>query len=1091
MAFDNSANFVFTGTTQTWSKPPNISSAYFIVKGAGGGGSAASTGGGGAYVFSNFNYLQPDISYNVAINVGGGGKAPYTDSDEILHGGPGGKSVGAIQDPSSNYYNKSNGGDGTVASGEASGGGGGMTSVLFMDNFGRNIIKIIAGGGGGGGISVDGKGGDGFTIGVTGSGFGGGEGGNTYSAIDPPNPEFSPGNPGIGGMAGGVNGYNYIDSSNNGVYAFIGGGGGNGGSFAGGGGGGGYGGGAGGKKGGGGGGGSYSSILARNIFIAGGGGVGGSIGQDAGGGSVRILWNSQPPPNPPPIIGMLMLNAQHTSRSSYTAPTILPLSANIKKYQVTTSPITFSNQGVIGPDNELYIIADDGRIYSFDHAFNYLWSYVSTLGTFKGTPAITNNGIIYIASASNGQNYFSAIIDTAGAGGGGEPAIKWTFPINGQSAVSPITDPSGAIYFGTDSGAIYALNDFNLIPTSIWTPPYQSPDNNPVTNPLVFNNDYKKICYTTSNTINSSLHVIDVSKNILPIKTSWSPILFPSEICNMPSIDQNGIIYLSTNLNNVYAYDISGGEQKWQVPINDTGLSNIAIDNNKQIYLTSKSAFNLIDSSKGLLGWSYTFNSSNVFGVNSTPTIDTSNNVYFGAFDGSNNYLYSINGATRMFNWRYKTLYGGAIGNIPMISNNQNIYFGASDGYVYDLSGNGTVTLTQPIMPMHMMNPRHTGITAYNGPATTPTLSWSTSFPATNLYVSPSIAIAANGTLYIGSNDGYVYALEPSGNRKWRTRVNNTINGAFTSPNSMYTTPAIGNNGTIYIGSNEGCLFALEPTLGNIKWKYNAGYPLQSSPIIDTNGHLYFGAGQSVFSIGDAVDHAFLRWLTPFYTNGHVNSSPALGQNGFLYFGSDDGYLYAVNSLTGLEQWKKNLSLPDTIITHPIYTSATVDASNNVIIGNGSYMDGSLNYLDGLSGDILWQNSYGEQDGPFYNTVAVNGDTIYLTNIAYVYAIDRLTGNQIWKYFSQNCYYTSPVIDASGIIYVAAINTSVYEKSNHATILAIEDLGASAVDYWPPYDSGVAYERFAPPVIGNNRTIYISSSSNINSNAGNKVYAIK
>jgi outer membrane protein assembly factor BamB len=1086
MAFDNSANFVFTGTTQTWEKPDNITSVYFIVNGAGGGGSATSRGGGGAYVFSNFNYLDPNSSYDVAINIGGGGKAPYTDSDGILRGGPGGKTVGGI----TNAIN-SNGGDGVMVNGQASGGGGGMTSVLFMDTLGRNVIKIIAGGGGGGGIIVGSKGGDGFTIGVTGSGLGGGQGGNTNSAIDPPDPDFPPGNAGLGGITGGVNGYNYIDSSNNGVYTFIGGGGGNGGSFAGGGGGGGYGGAAGGKKGGGGGGGSYASFQARNIFIAGGGGFGGNIGQDASGGSVRILWNSQAPPNPPPVLGMLMLNSQHTSRSSYTAPTILPSSTNIKKYQVTTSPITFSNQGVIGPDNELYIIADDGTMYNFDHAFNYIWSYVSTLGTFKGTPAITNNGTIYIAGSSTSQNYFSAIIDTGGEGGGGLPAIKWTFPINGQSAFSPITDLSGIIYFGTTSGKIYALKDYNLTPTTIW-PPYQSPDNNPISNPMIFDNNYSKLFYTTSTTVNSSLYAIDISKNISPINTSWSPVLFPNEICNTPSIDENDIIYLSTSLNKVYAYDISNGEQKWQVVVNDTGLSNIAIDNNKQIYLTSKTAFHVIDSSNGLLGWTYAINSTNVFGVNSTPTIDTSNNVYFGAFDGSDNYLYSINGATRTFNWKYKTLYGGAIGNIPMISNNQNIYFGASDGYVYDLSGNGPNTSTQPIMPMHMMNPRHTGITSYYGPTTTPTLSWSTSFAATNLFVSPSIAIALNGTLYIGSNDGYVYALNPSGSIKWQIRVNNTDNNnLFTSPNSMYTTPAIGNNGTIYIGSNEGYLFALEPTLGNLKWKYNAGYPLQSSPIIDTNGNLYFGAGQSVFSIGDAGDHGYSRWLNPFYTNGHVNSSPALGQNGFLYFGSDDGYLYAVNSLTGLEKWKQNLSLPDTIITHPIYTSATIDIYNNVIIGNGSYMDGSLNYLDGITGNILWQKSYGEQDGPFYNTVAVNGDTIYLCNIAYVYAIDRLTGNKKWEYFSENCYYTSPVIDASGIIYVAAINTKIYDRSNHASILAIQDLGASAVNYWPPYYSDSAYERFAPPVIGSNRTIYISSSSNINSNAGNKVYAIK
>ena len=106
MAFDNSANFSYTGTSQTWVKPIDIAAVYFIVKGAGGSGSSTSRGGGGAYVFSNINYLSPDVSYNVEINVGGGGKAPYTDSSGILQGGPGGKSVGGIPGETN-----SNGGD--------------------------------------------------------------------------------------------------------------------------------------------------------------------------------------------------------------------------------------------------------------------------------------------------------------------------------------------------------------------------------------------------------------------------------------------------------------------------------------------------------------------------------------------------------------------------------------------------------------------------------------------------------------------------------------------------------------------------------------------------------------------------------------------------------------------------------------------------------------------------------------------------------------------------------------------------------------------------------------------------------------------
>ena len=1083
MAFDNSANFSFTGTSQNWVKPKNISNVYFIVKGAGGSGSTTNSGGGGAYVFSNYNYLNFDISYNVEINIGCGAKAPYTDSEGILQGGPGGLSVGGLKDTNGNYLKNSNGGTGTVKNGLQSGGGGGMTSIIYMDTSGNNVIKIIAGGGGGGGTNTGGKGGDSFKIGVTGSGLGGGQGGNTFSEVDPPNPAFPPGNAGLGGIVGGVNGYNYVDTSLNGLYTYIGGGGGGGGSFAGGGGGGGYGGGAGGTYGGGGGGGSYASLSARNVFIAGAGGKGGNSGQDAVNGSVRILWNSQIPKNPPVIVSMLMLNAQHSSKSIYTAPTVLP--TNIKKYFTLSS--TFSNHGVIGADKELYFIADDGILYSFDHQFNFSWNFVAPFGKFAGTPALSNNGTLYISSVTtDSQNYFFAVVDTGGYGGGGSPIVKWNYPINGKSASSPIMDLSGVVYFGTDNGYIYGLTDYNYKALPLWPSPYKSPDNNPITNPISFNADYSKICYTTSNSITSYLHAIDLSKNILPQKTSWSPISFPNEICGMPSIDENGHIYMATNLGNVYAYDISNGQQLWKVQVNDFALSSIAIDNNDRIYFTSQKGLNVIDSSNGSLEWVYLLDSSGGTVAKSIPTIDASNNIYFGGFDSNNNYLHSINATVRSFNWKYKV--DAAIQCMPIISNNQNIYFGANDGFIYDLSGNGSNPFTSPIVPMYMLNPQHTGLSTYHGPSTTPALFLSKNFAATNLYVSPSIGIASDGTIYIGSNNGYVHALNPIGlTTKWSVQVNNTTDvNLFTSPNSMYTTPAIGQNGTIYIGSNEGYLYALNPTNGSIKWSYNAGYPLQSSPILDSGGNIYFGAGQSVYSIADGGNRFITRWLVPFVTGANVNSSPALGQNGLLYFGSDDGYLYAVNSLNGLLAWPPlNLSLPDT--THPIYTSATVDASNNVIIGNGSYMDGSLNYIDGITGAILWQTSYEPENGPFYNTVAVKDDTIYLSTIAYVFAIDRLTGALKWKFFSLNCYYTSPIVDASGIIYVASINAN----SNHGVVHALKDNGNSVVPYWPPYDSGVAFERFAPPVLGNNKTIYISSSANVNSNAGNKIYALK
>jgi outer membrane protein assembly factor BamB len=140
-------------------------------------------------------------------------------------------------------------------------------------------------------------------------------------------------------------------------------------------------------------------------------------------------------------------------------------------------------------------------------------------------------------------------------------------------------------------------------------------------------------------------------------------------------------------------------------------------------------------------------------------------------------------------------------------------------------------------------------------------------------------------------------------------------------------------------------------------------------------------------------------------------------------------------------------------------------------------MNGVLYCYDGDTGTELWYNSYDANIGPFYNTVAVYGDTIYLSTIAYVYAIDRINGLEKYKFQKGNYYYTSPIIDANGRLYLASL--SVY--TNDGILHSITDNGTKLIENWR---YNLSYGRLAPPVISDDGTIYISSTAN-------KIYAIK
>jgi outer membrane protein assembly factor BamB len=1047
--FDNSYNFVYTGQTQQWIKPLGISSIYFAVKGAGGagGGSTLSVnganGGGGAYIFTNYYKLNPNITYTIAVNVGGGGQPPILNQAEAS----GGLSVGGKGDSIGNY--SSNGGNGTTNNELQAGGGGGMSSVFYMDPYGNQLIKIIAGGGGGGGSGTGSSGGDGDIIGETGSGIAGGEGGNTDGD----------GRGGEGGIPGGTNGHQYLDSSNNGVYSFQGGGGGGGGTFAGGGGGAGYGGGAGGRGGnsgcGGGGGGSFEPVGQINTHIAGGGGLGG-LGYTAGAnGSIVIYTNKHQEIIIPPIVATYMLNPQHTSQSMYYAPTTEPLQLNL-----IGTTLIFPNPGVISVTGQFYIIAGDNNLYAFDADLNYLWVYSLPNTLFSGTPTIIGDGTMYIASQNTA--YLYAVVDTGQGVATGSGALKWKYLLDGNSAVSPVVDLSGTVYIGTDNGSLYAINDNQLQGGLVWR--YVVQAGQAIVGTPIFNIAYTTLCFTTADT----LYVLNLSTTkIDPPTVRWKYSTQLNETFGTPSIDAAGRIYVNTSAGNLYAFDsnLSGPTTSplWgPINVNDTNLSSIAIGNtrpgkSRQLYFTSQNALNVVDSGTGALVWRYPIIAPSAV-PNSIPTIDANNNVIFG---GCDNNLYSLNPFTQSYNWNFSV--NGAIQGMPLLNTNQRIFFGANDGNLYQVGPDTRPPPlpTIPVVPMYMLNAQHTGVSMYNGPIATPAVQWSKPFVSGNLFVSPSISIGADSTLYICSGDGQVYARNPAnGNLIWQLSLPSS---------TVYTTPAIAGDGTIYIGSNEGYLYAVLPN-GRLKWLYYANFPFESSPIIDASGTLYFAAGASVFALGDAGYRGFLKWLAPYNTNANITGSPALGQNGFLYVGSADGYIYALDSFSGTLQWKYNTNLP-------IYGSATVDASNNVLVGNGSNTDGVLYYLNGTdlglsdAQRVLWAFTPPPQGGPLYNTVAVTNNTIYVSAIVYVYAIDRITGQQLWRFSKTNCYYTSPIVDANGNIVLASIDTI----SGNGILHSLSS--ATGLENWF-YDTAVV-SRLAPPVLGIDGTIYITSTANL------------
>jgi outer membrane protein assembly factor BamB len=116
-------------------------------------------------------------------------------------------------------------------------------------------------------------------------------------------------------------------------------------------------------------------------------------------------------------------------------------------------------------------------------------------------------------------------------------------------------------------------------------------------------------------------------------------------------------------------------------------------------------------------------------------------------------------------------------------------------------------------------------------------------------------AAVVNGVVYIGSWDGYEYALNAAtGALLWKTFLGQTFPSTSCSPSHAgITSSAAVQNGVVYVGGGDSYWYALDATTGNVLWKVytgdnsaTGGHYNWSSPLL-YNGYAYIG----IASYGD------------------------------------------------------------------------------------------------------------------------------------------------------------------------------------------------------------------------------------------------
>jgi len=285
----------------------------------------------------------------------------------------------------------------------------------------------------------------------------------------------------------------------------------------------------------------------------------------------------------------------------------------------------------------------------------------------------------------------------------------------------------------------------------------------------------------------------------------------------------------------------------------------------------------------------------------------------------------------------------------------------------------------------------------------------------------------------------------------------------FETGGAIGSSPAIGNNGNIFVGSADGKLYAIAPN-GSLLWNYETGNSVRSSPAICNNETIYFGSDDNfIYAVNP---DGSLKWR--YETGGDVRSSPSIGGDGTIYVGSYDHQLYAINP-DGSLKWTYIIA-ENYSYNHSIgYSSPAIGTDGTVYVGSQDENLYSISY----KGELRWYYETDRDESHCYylrSSPALNNDgTVFIGSPNWtLFALD-CDGSLVWnKKISR--INSSPAISSDEAIYVHAGGV-------------LEATGKNGKQKWQCRVNDIYNPSISSPAIGTNGTIYVGSFDH-------KLYAI-